>query len=196
MKQSRLRDARGSETELKRVIAVFVLGLLALGVQGGLAMVLPRSLCPDLGLLVVLAIGLHWLEVTPGMFVATALGFAADLLSSAILGVHALLRLLSFSLTALARSQMDLRGGATFALFAAGMTILNAIGLMILLGFFSSASSAGFSIWSALTDVLPHALVNAVLAPLVSALVVWVGERVDGEASRPGIELDERRPAS
>jgi len=183
---------------LKRIVAVFVLGLLALGVQGGLAMVLPRSLCPDLGLLVVLAIGLHWLDVTRGMFVATALGFAADLLSSAILGAHALLRLLSFSLTALARSQMDLRGGATFALFAGGMTLINAAGLMLLLRFFTpgGADVVGYSAWGLVSGVLPQAAVNASLAPLVSLLVIWLDEKLEGEASRPGIELDARRAGS
>ncbi len=181
---------------MKRTVAVFVLGLLALGVQGGLAMVVPRSLCPDLGLLVVLAIGLHWLEVTPGMFVASGLGFAADLLSSAIFGAHALLRVLAFSLTAVARRQMDLRGGATFALFAGGITILNAIGLMLVLRFFtpSGGDTSAFSLWAVFSGVLPHAAINACLAPIVSAVVVWVCDRVEGEASRPGIEIDARRP--
>ncbi|MDP6980890.1 MAG: hypothetical protein QF570_20200 [Myxococcota bacterium] len=183
---------------VKRILAVFILGLLALGVQGGLAMVMPRSLCPDLGLLVVLAIGLHWLEVTPGMFVASALGFAADLLSSAIFGAHALLRVLAFSLTSLARSQMDLRGGAIFALFAGAITILNALGLMLLLRFFTSgeAGAAAFSVWGVFSGVLPHAAINACLAPAVSAVVVWVCDRVEGEASRPGIEFEARRPTT
>lgn len=183
---------------MKRILAVFVLGLLALGIQGGLAMVFPRALCPDLGLLVVLAIGLHWLEVTPGMFVSTALGFAADLLSSAIFGAHALLRLLSFVLTSLARSQMDLRGGATFAMFAAGLTVLNALGLMLLVRFFSpvGGEGSGYSMWAVVSGVFPHALVNACFAPIVSALVLWVCDRVEGEARGPGIELDARRSTS
>ncbi len=179
---------------MKRVLAVLVLGLLALGVQGGLALVLPRALCPDLGLLVVIAIGLHWQETTPGLFVASALGFAADLLSSSIFGAHALLRVLAFATTAMARSKMDLRGGAVLALFVAGVTILYALGLLVLMRFFSGAGEG--TLWPSLAGVFPHALVNAVLAPLVSTLVVRVCERVEGEASRPGLELDANRSAT
>ena len=100
---------------MKRGLAVLALGLIALGVQGGMAMSIPRALCPDLGLLVVIAIGLHWREATGGLFLASALGFTADILSSSIFGAHALLRVLVYATTALTRSQMDLRSGAALA---------------------------------------------------------------------------------
>ena len=97
---------------MKRLIAVLVVGLLALGIQGGLSLVIPRELCPDLGLLVVIAIGLHWQQATSGLFVASALGFTADLLSSSIFGGHALMRLLVFSATTVSRRRMDLQIGS------------------------------------------------------------------------------------
>lgn len=176
---------------MKRVVAVLVLGLLALGVQGGLALALPRSLCPDLGFLVVLAIGLHWQQVTAGLFVASALGFAADLLSSSIFGAHALLRVVAFAITALARSQMDLRGGVAFALFAGGITVLYALCLLVLTRL-SVGAEDGFPWWE-FSGAFPHALVNGLLAPFVSTWVVRVCDRLEGEANRPSLEIDPGR---
>ncbi len=173
---------------MKRGLAVVVLGLLALGVQAGLALVVPRELCPDLGLLVVIAMGLHWHQATSGLLVAFALGLAADLLSSSILGAHALLRVLVFATTALARSQVNLRGGATLALFAAGMTILCAAALFSLIRFFGGAGEGPR--WPDVGGLLPHAFINAVFAPVVSTVLVRVCEWVEGEASRRGLEID------
>jgi rod shape-determining protein MreD len=176
---------------MKCGLAVFVLGLIALGVQGGMAMAIPRVLCPDLGLLVVIAIALHWRETTAGLFIASALGFAADILSSSILGAHALLRVLVYAATALTRSKMDLRGGAALALFAGGITIFYALGLVSLTRFFGGAGE-GLQ-WSGIGALFPHIVVNAVFAPLVSAVLVRVCEWAEGEASRPGLEIDAKR---
>jgi len=173
---------------MKRGLAVLALGLIALGVQGGIAMAIPRVLCPDLGLLVVIAIGLHWREATGGLFLASALGFAADILSSSIFGAHALLRVLAYATTALTRSQMELRSGAALALFAGAMTIFYAVGLLLLMRFFGS-SGEGFQ-WSGIGALFPHIAVNAIMAPLVSAVLVRVCEWAEGEANRPGLELD------
>jgi rod shape-determining protein MreD len=176
---------------MKRGLAVFALGLIALGVQGGLSMAIPRVLCPDLGLLVVIAIGLHWRDTTSGLFIASALGFIADVLSSSIFGAHALLRVLAYATTALTRSQMDLRSGAALALFAGGMTIFYALGLVSLMRFFGGAGE-GLP-WSGFGALFPHIVVNAAVAPLVSGLLVRVCEWAEGEASRPGLEIDARR---
>lgn len=179
---------------MKRGLAVFALGLIALGFQGGMAMAIPRVLCPDLGLLVVIAIGLHWRETTTGLFVASALGFAADMLSSSIFGAHALLRILVYSATALTRSQVDLRSGAALALFAGGMTIFYALGLVSLSRFFGGAGE-GLQ-WSGIGALLPHIAINALVAPFVSAILIRVCEWADGEASRPGLEIDAKRTAT
>lgn len=177
---------------MKRLIAVLVVGLLALGIQGGLSLVIPRELCPDLGLLVVIAIGLHWQQATSGMFVASALGFTADLLSSSIFGGHALMRLLVFSATTVSRRRMDLRSGVAMGLFAGLMTIFYALGLLLLMRFFGADSE-----WLSRSEIgglFLHALVNAVCAPGVAALLIRVCDWADGEASRPGLEIETRRP--
>lgn len=179
---------------MRRVLALLVFGLIALGVQSGLATVLPRQFCPDLGLLVVIAMGLHWQEATRGLLVASALGFAADFLSSSIFGAHALLRLLAYVTTALVRSQMDLRSGVALGLFVGGVTIFYGLGLFSLMGIF------GFSLheswWSGIGGMFPQAVVNALLAPLVSSLVGRLSEWAEGESSRPGLEIDASRSRS
>jgi rod shape-determining protein MreD len=159
-----------------------------------MSMAIPRVLCPDLGLLVVIALGLHWRETTTGLFLASALGFTADILSSSILGAHALLRVLAYATTALTRSQMDLRSGAALALFAGGMTIAYALGLVVLMKFFGAAGE-GLN-WAGIGALFPHVVVNALVAPLVSAILIRVCEWAEGEASRPGLEIDAGRPAT
>lgn len=179
---------------MKRLLSVLVVGLVALGIQSGLSMVIPRQLCPDLGLLVVIAIGLHWRDVTSGLFIASVLGFTADMLSSSIFGGHALMRVLIYAATAISRQRMDLRSGVALALFAGGMTIFYALGLFVLMRFFG-ADSNGFR-WTGIGGLFPHTFVNAVCAPLVSALVLRVCEWADGEASPRGLEIEARRPTS
>jgi rod shape-determining protein MreD len=179
---------------MKRGLAVLALGLIALGVQGGMAMSIPRPLCPDLGLLVVIAIGLHWREATGGLFLASALGFTADILSTSIFGAHALLRVLVYAATALTRSQMDLRSGAALALFSGGMTILHSLGLISLMQFFGAAGEG--PTWSGIGALFPHAAINAIFAPIVSAILLRVCDWAEGEASRPGLEIDATRTAT
>lgn len=179
---------------MKRGLAVLALGLIALGVQGGIAMAIPRVLCPDLGLLVVIAIGLHWRETTSGLFFASALGFVADILSSSIFGAHALLRVLTYSATALTRRRMDLRSAAALALFAGVMTIFYALGLIVLMRFFGGPGE-GLQ-WPGIGALFPHVAVNAIFAPLVSAALVRVCEWAEGEASRPGLQIDAKRTAT
>ena len=173
---------------MKRVLVIFALGLVALGVQGGLAKILPRELCPDLGLLVVIAMGLRWQETTRGLLVASALGFAADFLSSSLFGAHALLRVVAYAMTTVGRSQMDLRSGLALALFAGGITVAYAMGL---LGLMSIVEGPGQkAAWTGIGGVFPHAVVTAIAAPVISSLVSRLSEWADGEASRPGLQID------
>ena len=179
---------------MKRVLVIFALGLIALGVQAGLAKILPRELCPDLGLLVVIAIGLHWQETTRGLIVASALGFAADFLSSSLFGAHALLRVVAYAMTTVGRSQMDLRSGLALALFAGGLTVAYAMGL---LGLMSIVDGPGQkTAWTGIGGMFPHAVVTAIAAPVISSLVSRLSEWADGEASRPGLQIDASRARS
>ena len=81
---------------MTRALAVLALGLLAVIVQGAVAVVLQPPWCPDFALLVVLAIGLRWPGFTSGLLLVSALGYAADIVSGGLRGGHALLRMFVF----------------------------------------------------------------------------------------------------
>jgi len=178
---------------VKRGLAVIALGLIALGIQGGLAAVLPRELCPDLGLLVVVVLGLHAQNWASGFVLASALGYAADLLSGSLFGAHALLRILAFCAASLVRSQLNLRGSLPLAFFVGCLTILYALALIGLTSFFGAAAELH---WGTLKLLIPQAIVNAVVAPSIARLMLWVWERLEGEPARRRLELDARRTAT
>ena len=87
---------------MKRWLASFALGLGCIVLQGVLPVFLPRAACPDLVLLFVLALGLHWSGWLSGFGIVVALGYLSDFSSGSLLGQHALLYLVTFAATALA----------------------------------------------------------------------------------------------
>lgn len=173
---------------MKRAALLFVLGVAALIVQSALALVLPYPFCPDLGLLVVIAIGLYWEPLPSGFALAAVLGYATDVLSSSLLGQHAMLRLVSFAAARLGGRQLNLRGSIPLAVFAGGLTIAYAAALEGQLAFFTGAAAEV----GAFGRTLGHALVNAFFAPIVATVVeqvcVWSG---DDDVSRRSLRFDE-----
>ena len=59
---------------MKSVAALFVIGVLALVVQGALARTLSPPWCPDLAWLVVVGIGLRWPHFVSGVVLAVEAG--------------------------------------------------------------------------------------------------------------------------
>lgn len=173
---------------MKQALALLLAGLLALVVQSGIVRVVPHPLCPDLGLLVVVAIGLYWEPLPSGFALAAVLGYASDVLSGSLLGQHGLLRLLSFSASRLGGRQLNLRGVVPLAVFVAALTLAYALALHVLQAFFSGTS---VSWMSSLGRATVHALVNGLAAPVVAAgiasLCSWTG---DDEGGRRGFRLD------
>jgi rod shape-determining protein MreD len=169
---------------------LFLMGWAALVVQGAVSTFLPPPYCPDLGLLVVIAIGLCWERASSGLLLAFALGLAADTMSGSLLGQHALLRLAAYVASRLASRQLNLRGALPLAVFAAGLTLLDALAVLALTSFFTGSGSPGLG-W--FVDALQHGLVNAALAPAVSVLVervgVWAGA---DDGSRRPLRLEPR----
>jgi len=143
---------------------LFVVGLLALILQGALARVLPPPWCPDLSWLVVVALGLRWPGLVSGMLVATLLGFSMDLLSGSLMGQHALLRVLSFLAAAVATRQLDLSGSLPISLFVFALMFGYGLAVVATLAFF--VGSAGIDL-QVVGRALIHALVNAAVAPSV-----------------------------
>jgi rod shape-determining protein MreD len=151
---------------------------------------IPAHLTPDLGFLIVIAIGLHWRSTAGGLVISAALGFVADLLSGSLLGEYALLRLLTFGVARSASRRLNLRGSLPQAIFVLFFTAVNALGIALLNTFFTSGG--GFDM-VALRDLLPHALVNALFAPLVSRIVEAVATSLgDDESGRRMLHLEPR----
>jgi len=76
---------------VKRTSLILLIGIAAPVFQGVLNTFVPARFAPDLGFLVVIALGLHWRSTAGGLVLAATLGFAADLLSGSLLGQQALL---------------------------------------------------------------------------------------------------------
>jgi cell shape-determining protein MreD len=176
-----------------RWIALFVLGSLAIVVQGALATLISPPWCPDLALLVVLAIGLRWEGVASGLLLVSVLGFGADLASGGLRGGHALLRMFVFISARLATRQLNLGGSLPLASFAAGLTIVYGLAVVSLTRFFTGADLPSWG-W---LDLLPHAIVNSVAAPLVSGVVGRLLSAFgDDDEARQRLDLGPGKPVS
>lgn len=175
---------------MKRAAALLGLGIAAVLVQGVLNGFFPARLTPDLSLLVVVGIGLHWRGAAGGVVIATLLGFAADLMSGSLLGEHALLRLLEFGAARIASRHLNLRGLVPQAVFVVFLTAANALGIGLLNSFFTSRGGIDLVM---LRNLFPHAFVNALFAPLFSRLVEHVATSMgDDEGGRRLLRLATR----
>ena len=161
---------------IKTGLAVLGMGAFAIVFQGAVAGTLSPPWCPDLGFLIVIALGPRLASGSVGLTLAAALGYLSDLLSGSLLGQHVLLRMLAFGAARRAGRQLDLRGVLPQAVFAGSLSGLNALALAVVTAFFVGS---GFG-WPAPMSLLAHAVVDAVFAPLVAVgvdrLLAWVGE--------------------
>jgi cell shape-determining protein MreD len=156
--------------------------------------VVPPPLCPDLGLLVVLSIGLRWRGLPLGLALASALGFAADLLSGSLLGQHALLRLVAFASAFLAGRQLNLKGSLPLVVFAGSVSVAYGLAVYAVSGFFAAASGAATPGAGWLLESVWHAAVNGAFAPGVFGVVSRVAARTGAEdALSRTLRIDPRR---
>jgi cell shape-determining protein MreD len=161
---------------VKRVLGLLGLGAAALTLQGAVATFVPPRYCPDLGFLLVVALGLCWRSATGGICVSAAIGYAADLLSGSLLGQHVLLRLAAWAAARLGSRHLNLRGALPQAIFAAFLTGANALALALLTAFFSP----GIGI-AAGRELLPQVIANTLFAPLVAAFTARAVARLGDE---------------
>jgi rod shape-determining protein MreD len=171
---------------VKSALACLLLGAGALVLQGSLALLLPPPACPDLGLLVVVALALHWRGELGGLVLAALLGYAADLVSGSLLGEHAFLRLVVYAIARLASRQLNLRGAFPLACFVFAATCAYALGVSALGSLFGAGAPLGLGRAPALAA---HAAINAALAPAVS-------RSVEALLRRAGEDDVRRRPLS
>jgi hypothetical protein len=114
---------------LKTLLALLALGALAPMLQSALAPYLSAALCPDIGLLLVVALGLSGRSVAGGLLFSGFVGFVADLLSGALLGQHALLRVLAFAAARGANVHVNLVGVGAKGIFVAVLSVLNGLAM-------------------------------------------------------------------
>jgi rod shape-determining protein MreD len=176
---------------LKTGLALLVLGALAPMLQSALGPFLSTSLCPDLGLLLVVAVGLSGRSVAGGLLFSAFVGFVADLLSGALLGQHALLRVLVFAAARGANVHVNLVGLGAKGIFVAVVTLLNGLAMGGITAFFSPG--AGFAPIG-VRELALSVLVNVLAAPLVTLVVGFVLNRLDDESERRRlVRLEPRR---
>ena len=172
---------------MKRGVALVALGLLVPIFQGGVAPFLPRGACPDLGLLLVIALVVGLRSAAGGVALAAWIGFVSDLLSGSLFGQHALLRILAFGGARLTGGHMNLHGAFTQMALAAGLTVASAFGMVGLSAFFAGSAPVapgGELFW--------HAGVNALIAPFVLGLVGRLITKLDGDDGRRLLRLEPR----
>lgn len=175
---------------MKRTVALFLLGAFVPMLQGVAAYFLPARWVPDLGLLLVVALGLCWRTVGGGMALSCAIGFVADLLSGSLLGQHALLRMFAFGAARVGSQALNLRGPLPQAVFVAGLTVVNAGAFGALTAFFTPGPEMPWVVWR---DVGPQALVNSIAAPIVAVLTAALVRTLsDDDAGRRLLRLEPR----
>jgi rod shape-determining protein MreD len=174
---------------VKHGLVLLGLGLLALVVQGAAALLLPAHWVPDFGLLLAVAIALSVRGPVVGVLLAAALGFAADLLSGTLLGQHALLRLAAYGAARFGSRRLNLRGALPQAVFVALLSVAHTGALLGLAAFFLPGDVPPLVAVHALAA---HALVNAVAAPLVTAVVAKLAAHLEGDDATRSLRLAPR----
>ena len=175
---------------MRCALGLLVLGALVTMAQGAAAAFLPAYWCPDLRLLLVVAMGLSWRSRAGGVTLALILGYVGDLLSGTLFGQHALLQVLLYGVARAGSGQLNLRGALPQAGFVAFLTAAHATALAASTAFFVPGIAFAFPAAGALAA---HATANAVFAPLVTALVAWLVSLLSpDEAGRRLLRLEPR----
>lgn len=151
---------------MRRGLELVAFAVAALLLQGAASAWLPPPWLPDFGLLLTVLAGLV-LGPIAGSLVAVTVGLAADLLSEALMGQHALLRLLALWITRAANHQLELRRAGPLAVFVFAVTLASGAGLFGLARLFEARV-----VWSVdlLATLAIHAAVNAAVATPFAAL--------------------------
>jgi rod shape-determining protein MreD len=176
---------------MRSALALALLALGALVLQGTLSALLPPALTPDLALLVTVIAAVE-APALPALLLAAGLGFGVDVLSGSLLGEQALLRILAFATTRFVSAQFHLERGLPLATYCLAMGLLDPLGLAALSKLFSGASLLG---WEALPTLVARALLGAMLAAGVHRVVGVALETLqDSDARRREVRFETRRP--
>jgi rod shape-determining protein MreD len=169
---------------------VLLVGIVLMMVQGAVNAFVPAHFVPNVGLLVVVGVGLHWRSAAAGVAITALLGFAADLLSGSLLGEQALLGFAVFAAARLSSQQLNLRGALPQAVFVLALVCVHALGTLLLDGFFGARTA--IAPW--MLRVLPiYAAVNAIFAPVV---IRGVGALAAALGKEEGVRRQVRLPGA
>jgi len=176
---------------MRPAVALVLLALGALVLQGTLAALVPPALLPDLALLLTVTVAVA-APATWALLLAAGLGFGADVLSGTLMGQLALLRLLAFATTRFVHAQFHLERAIPLASFCFALALLDALGLAALSRLFLGASPLGLE---AVPTALARAALVAALAPGAHRLVSGVlASLYEGDGRRREVRFDTRRP--
>lgn len=143
---------------------MLLLGVLVPILQGALLRGVPAALCPQLGVLLVLGLGLAWPNAPGGVLVAAVVGLVSDLLSGSLGGQLVLLHLGAYLAARYASGHLDLGGALSTAIFAVGFSTLYGLSLSLSTLFFLPEAYLG---WGDLRLLLPVVVLNGLFAPWV-----------------------------
>lgn len=176
---------------MRRRGGLLILGLGVLLVQGALGSFLPTALCPDLGLLVIVAIGLC-LRPIEGLTLTVLLGYSTDLLSGSLLGQHALLRILAFATTRVANGHLNLLRTVPRIVFVASLTMAYGVGVAALIWLCGGRWAIDGAY---LRHLVIHSGITALVAPAGIAWVQRVAQHLAPEEDAPArpLRLDPNR---
>jgi rod shape-determining protein MreD len=177
---------------VKSTLVIFAFGVLGLVVESALLNVFPARWVPDLGLLIPV-VAILALPPTEGLLLAAALGISAGMFSNALLGQHALIRIVEFVVIRVLNAQLDLKRALLLAVFAFAITIFDAAGILGITRLFFGESPIPLGETG---DLLFRAGVNGVVAPMLGIPVRGIVERFterDARRSRD-VRLGTKRP--
>lgn len=174
---------------MKRLVALAVLGMLGPIIQGAISPFLPRALCPDVGLLLVVSIGLTLRNTLAGVALAAWIGFVSDLLSGSLLGQHAMARVFAYAFARLAGFQMNLHGMFAQVVLTAVTTIACSTLLSGLTAFFTAGAAAPMA---SPLELAWHAGVNALAAPFVVGFVAHCVRQLGDDGGRRMLPIEPR----
>ena len=175
---------------MKRALALAGLAFVALVVQAGVARVLPAPWCPDLGLLLVIGLGLALRRATTGLVLAALVGYLSDLLSGSLLGQHMLLRMAGFGTARIGSRRFNLRGPVPLAIFTAGLCAANGFATWALAAFFAPGQAPPLPPAS---EFAVQALLNGLLAPFAVAGVTRICQALGDEEGARLMRLEPRK---
>ena len=175
---------------MKRALVLAGLAFVALVVQAVAARVVPAQWCPDLGLLIVVGLGLALRSPATGVVLSAVVGYLSDLLSGSLLGQHMLLRMCAFGAARVGSRRLNLRGPVPLAIFTAALSAGHGLALWALVAFFASGTAPSPP---PVVDFAAQALVNGLLAPLVAACVARLCQALGDEEGARLMRLEPRK---